>query len=56
MMQMNKFYEKLKVNLQLVSRVYFISKYQDGGKTRKNRRKTKRMRKTNSARSTFGKG
>lgn len=49
MMPMNKFYEKLHINLQLVSRVYFISKHKDGGK-RKNKTKTKRMRKTNSTR------
>lgn len=42
MMPMNKFYEKLNANLQLVSRVYFISKYQDGGKKRKNS-KTKKV-------------
>jgi phosphatidylethanolamine-binding protein (PEBP) family uncharacterized protein len=59
MMPMNKFYAKLNVNLQLVSRVYFISKYQDGGKTRKNRKKTKRIMKKRSKKhrktSTFGK-
>jgi hypothetical protein len=42
-----------------VSRVYFISKYQDGGKTRKNRKKTKRIMKKRSKKhrktSTFGK-
>jgi len=45
MMPMNKFYEKLHIKLKPVSKIHFISKYQDGGKTRKNRTKTKRMRK-----------
>ena len=53
MIPMNKFYEKLNVNLQLVSRVYFISKYHYGGKTRKNKTKTKKMIKKHRKTSTF---
>lgn len=53
-MTMDDFYENLHTNLHSISKIYFTSKNQDGGKTRntKSRKRTKTRKNTKTRKST----